>query len=244
MPHLAVSRRAVLLVVAVLAALPAAAARGQVQPANASFASGSDQQIFTHDFGTFRQGAAGTSINFSVFNRFAPIGTTSAMTLVDIQEFGFDTQLPISGSISNLAAGGQAQMQLGVLTNQYGSLSVNYILDFQSDQLPASHDFLAITAYAKILPVGDYDSDGDVDNADRSVWRANFGTHNAAADGNLNGTVDGADYVLWRNNFTGPLGAGSGSLSLGEISVPEPATTGVFATLVLACVSTCRRRAK
>ena len=62
--------------------------------------------------------------------------------------------------------------------------------------------------------IGDYDNSGVVDIGDYQVWRANFGSTNAMADGNGNGVVDAADYVVWRKN----LAAGSASLA----SVPEP----------------------
>src|SRR5688572_13914400 len=51
---------------------------------------------------------------------------------------------------------------------------------------------------------GDYDADGDVDNADYAPWRTAFGstvTAGHGADGNRNGVVDAADYVTWRKNF-------------------------------------------
>jgi hypothetical protein len=83
---------------------------------------------------------------------------------------------------------------------------------------------------------GDYDLDGDVDQADYIVWRASFGNPESVpgnnADGNANGIVDAADYVLWRDNlgtslFT-PLGTGSGSaLGLSGTAVPEPASIAI-----------------
>jgi hypothetical protein len=51
---------------------------------------------------------------------------------------------------------------------------------------------------AATLP-GDYDHDGNVDNEDHAVWRAQFGSTSAFdADGNRDGVVDAADYVVWR----------------------------------------------
>jgi hypothetical protein len=65
---------------------------------------------------------------------------------------------------------------------------------------------------------GDYNKNGSVGPEDYDVWKANFGTSFADADGNGNGTVDAADYTIWRNNF----GAGVGSGGLAR--VPEPTT--------------------
>ena len=67
---------------------------------------------------------------------------------------------------------------------------------------------------AVTLP-GDYDVDGDVDNADYDFWKANFGATSGpglAADGNGNGAVDAADYTVWRNNLGNTLGSGAGSV--------------------------------
>ena len=74
------------------------------------------------------------------------------------------------------------------------------------------------------LIAGDYDADGDVDDADYTVWKTNFGATGGdglAADGNGNQVVDASDYTVWRNNLGASVhnqGAGSGS-----VSVPEPA---------------------
>ncbi|TWT43222.1 peptidylprolyl isomerase [Botrimarina hoheduenensis] len=77
-----------------------------------------------------------------------------------------------------------------------------------------------------LLP-GDYDRDGDVDNADLAVWQADYGvTSRAEADGNGDGVVDLADFTLWRDSFTGPLMA---------VAVPEPAgvaLVGLFGLLI------------
>jgi hypothetical protein len=73
---------------------------------------------------------------------------------------------------------------------------------------------------------GDYDGNGSVGPEDYNVWRANFGSANAMADGNGNGIVDAADYVIWRKNTT----AGSGNFA----TVPEP--SGLL-LLVIACLA-------
>jgi len=141
-----------------------------------------------------------------------------------------------TGTITGIPGGASAPLQLVLNTNQPGSLSVSYILEFASDSLPASpHKFMAVNGYATILRHGDYDSDGDVDNTDYALWRSTFGTSNSATDGNKNGVVDNADYVIWRNNFTGPLGSGggAGSGSVEVSAIPEPTTLLGAAVLAL-----------
>jgi hypothetical protein len=77
---------------------------------------------------------------------------------------------------------------------------------------------------------GDYDLDGDVDNADYDRWREAFNqpvtVAGNQADGNGNGVVDAADYAIWRNNLGASLFTG-GTPGLGSAAasvVPEPAT--------------------
>lgn len=96
--------------------------------------------------------------------------------------------------------------------------------------------------------LGDYDIDGDVDNADYGVWRATYGStvttpgHNA--DGNGNGVVDAGDYVAWRNNlgatlFSGVAVGSAAAVGSSLSAVPEPASSflalcGVFAMSAVA----------
>jgi hypothetical protein len=219
-----------------------APASAQVNPANPSFSATADQPLLTHDFGTFRQGTPGTAINFSVFNRPAPSGTTSAMTLSNVKLIGYPALMPLqTGTVTGLPAGSSAGMQLSLNTSEPGLLSVLYTLDFTSDALGGDPKSLAISAYARILRRGDYDSDGDVDNTDLGLWRSNYGTSNSATDGNMDGIVNAADYILWRENYTGSLGGGSGSLS--ALAVPEPSLAAV-AMAALGLLGLIRRRGR
>ena len=64
---------------------------------------------------------------------------------------------------------------------------------------------------------GDYDFDGDVDQDDHGVWRANFGavasgSGRLAGDGNGDGLVNAADFVVWRKSVA--AAAADASLSL------------------------------
>jgi prepilin-type N-terminal cleavage/methylation domain-containing protein/prepilin-type processing-associated H-X9-DG protein len=69
---------------------------------------------------------------------------------------------------------------------------------------------------------GDYNSNGQVDAADYSVWRNTLGSATAlAADGNGNHVIDQGDYAVWKSSFGMTLGAGSGGSGT---AVPEPSS--------------------
>src|SRR4051812_1368807 len=151
-----------------------ATAQAQIQPANPSFSNPSDVDQLTPpltQFGTFRQGNPGTTLNLNVYNLPATTGTTSAMSLVhypplslgDVSQISLQTA-DIHG-LQPVGAGGtpNAPMQLVVSTSQVGNLSASYTLEFSSDSLPtALHESIAIAAYATVLRHGDYNADGKV----------------------------------------------------------------------------------
>jgi len=93
------------------------------------------------------------------------------------------------------------------------------------------------------LIVGDYNADGEVDDADYTVWNANFGATagpGLAADGNGDNIVDAADYTIWRDNLGNSvhaLGAG------GSSAVPEP-SFAVLGPLWIAALSLQRRMSR
>jgi hypothetical protein len=70
--------------------------------------------------------------------------------------------------------------------------------------------------------VGDYDNNATVDDADRMIWRANFGLavpSGTSADGNGDGMVDTADYVVWRRAF---MSSGMATLAAMSVVVTTP----------------------
>jgi surface-anchored protein len=77
--------------------------------------------------------------------------------------------------------------------------------------------------------IGDYDRNGSVGPEDYGVWKSNFGTNFAAADGNGDGAVNAADYTIWRDIFASPPPSGLDS----SAAVPEPGAT----VLLSVCVS-------
>jgi len=217
-------------------------ARGADAPADPQFCCATDSRIsifgrlllaqFTPT-APIHVGDPAITLNFSVLNQPAPTGTTSPMTLINTVPFGDTIDITLNtGTIVGLPPGGQAPMSLTLSTSNPSppgrQTETSFTLTFKSDSLDASapKPQVSIAAYATILRRGDYDADGDVDNADYGIWRANFGSTNTAADGNQNGVVDAADYVVWQNNYTGPLSAAaslaSGSALDFSATVPEP----------------------
>jgi glucose/arabinose dehydrogenase len=77
---------------------------------------------------------------------------------------------------------------------------------------------------------GDYDIDGDVDQADYGVWVASYGSNLLlAADGNRDGVVDAADYTVWRDNLGATLSAEAGATE--DDLAPASAVTSSLATI-------------
>ncbi len=75
-----------------------------------------------------------------------------------------------------------------------------------------------------VAPIpGDFDGDGDVDNADLSKWQTDYAA-NAGSDADGDGDSDGNDFLIWQQNFTGP-----GPLATSQ-AVPEPGGLALFAS--------------
>jgi hypothetical protein len=96
-----------------------------------------------------------------------------------------------------------------------------------------------VVLYAPIggAVLGDYNSDGVVDAADFTVWRAHLGQNFALANRNpLNsGVITNADYTYWASRFGLTSGSGSGSLAAGA-TVPEPASWLLLVTAIAGCI--------
>ncbi len=73
----------------------------------------------------------------------------------------------------------------------------------------------------------DFNQDGDVDATDLAQWQGDFGI-NDESDADSDGDTDGADFLVWQQQFgSSPTSLASFSLDT-SLSVPEPATYGLF----------------
>ncbi len=83
---------------------------------------------------------------------------------------------------------------------------------------------------------GDFDGDGDVDDADLAQWEGDYGV-NSDSDADEDGMTTGLDFLYWQENYTGsvsPLAAAA--------VVPEPSAI-VLASVLLGLMKTRRRMA-
>ncbi len=85
---------------------------------------------------------------------------------------------------------------------------------------------------------GDFNSDGQVDAADFTVWRDSYNSEvELSADANRNGIIDDGDYNVWLANF------GQSSLAT-AISVPEPSGLMIVFSLVFSVPENRKRQAR
>jgi hypothetical protein len=86
---------------------------------------------------------------------------------------------------------------------------------------------------------GDYNGNGVVDAADFTVWRDNLGAPTGTLPNDVDGSVIGqAQFDTWKANFGNTLPPAA---SLGDATVPEPATV-LLLTLAVTAASRRRRR--
>lgn len=89
---------------------------------------------------------------------------------------------------------------------------------------------------------GDFQLDGDVDNADLDIWRTGFGQASGATpsngDANSDGQVDGADFLIWQRN----RGIQPPPTTGGLTAAPEPAALSACLQALAAVVAGHRRK--
>ena len=148
----------------------------------------------------------------------------------------FDPANP-SGTVQNI----NSLLTANMGTHQF---PVSYGEDFAGNLYIAYIGSGEVYRLATAHIAGDYDYDGDVDNADYVIWRSTEGlaSTTAPADGNGSGVVDAADYVIWRKNLGRSLGSGAGA----EAAVPEMGSIFYLfeAVVLIACGAAFVRRGR
>ena len=97
-----------------------------------------------------------------------------------------------------------------------------------------SDDALRMASHGDVSVIERGVVDGDVDGADLTVWKNQFGVA-GGADADNDGDSDGADFLVWQRN----LGTGVPNASAAT-AVPEPAAWAL-AAISLCCLRSRRR---
>lgn len=144
----------------------------------------------------------------------------------------FEGYTPTSGDSFNL-------LGFSTLSGEFATLDLQALADGLSWNISQLYTAGELSV---VLP-GDFNGDNQVDAADYTLWKQQFGSvGDFAADGNGDGVVDAADYTLWRNNLGAGI-LGDDAAALAASTVPEPhAVALLLAALALGCTRRLRSR--
>jgi hypothetical protein len=149
----------------------------------------------------------------STLTEWSPINDTTG-TPVNITNFAFPRPTTLDDRSATLRVRSTTSTLeiLGTTTSGFGGTRLNAF---------------ELNAVVSTIP-GDFNGDSEVDGADLTLWRSNFGNTTAStATGDADGDqdVDGADFLIWQRN----LG------SMGPVtSVPEPTTAFLISFALVA----------
>jgi hypothetical protein len=194
-------------------------------------------------------GLTGGDIDFFTFTNLSP-GANFAASTSDPLSTGIDTFMGWFDQNGGLIDADDDDAG-GVLSLIEGIVPANGQLTFAvtgfGDTLfdgghGAAGDYQLTIEVTTDSPKGDFNSDGQVNLADYTVWRDSLGATGTglAADANADSVVDALDYAEWKDNF----GRSSASTYSFEASnVPEPRSM-VVACLLVAMVGISSRARK
>lgn len=107
----------------------------------------------------------------------------------------------------------------------------NYTLaQFQAFTPVGANNVVNMSVSVLNVPAGDYNLDGQVNNADLAVWNADYGsTTKVDADGNGNGIVDGGDLLVWQRTRGQNFGTPGAAPAVAAVPEPAAATLALMA---------------
>lgn len=201
--------------------------------ANASFASGSDVNVLSFDFGVLQPNTGTITEPAGLYNLVDTPGFTAALDLDAIagQTAALDTDLSM---FSDLAAGSSQMFDLRFDTTQpAGAYSTAITLTLSDEDLPgeATGVTLTINLQGIVAIEGDANLDGVVDATDLDILVANYGQSGtwAEADFNVDGMVDYLDLSLMGDAFGTDFTSLAPALAALTTAVPEPTSVALLA---------------
>jgi endonuclease I len=210
-----------------------------LDPSDASFASGVDQDLLTVDFGTL---AVGGTVNsaFDLFNLESTLGFTADLDLDSVVGSGDTGTLGNNlAAFTGLAAGGSNGFLATFDTSVVGTFNASYTLNLSDEDIAgATNQVLTLQLLGEVAGTltGDLDGDGFVGINDLNLVLGNWNQNVPPADPSADPSGDGFIGIEDLNTVLGNWNAGTPP---GSAAVPEPATLALFG---LGTIAVLRRR--
>jgi len=184
--------------------------------ANGTFATPTDQNALTIDFGLVAVGSGTQNLSFAVYNLTATPGFTAGLDLDAVNGSGDTATLSTNlVTFTNLAAGSSQSFTASLDTTITGNYSASYTLVNSDQDLPGATGGvnLVLTLVGQVVSPfpPDFDGDGDVDDQDVEIFlQCMSGPDHSitgqcvATDLDEDGDADQADFGLVQRCLSGP----------------------------------------
>ncbi len=189
--------------------------------ANPSFASSTNLNSITYDFGTVTLGAPSPFFDYEIANLLSTAGFTSKLEFDGFNNTGDSSAFDVGIELGEtpLNAGMQRTYTTSFVTDTLGSFSATIQLLFSDEDVIGEEMYsLSMTLTGAVVDnvaTGDFDGDGDVDGRDFLAWQRGESPNMLSSD----------DLELWQQGYNSPPLATS-------VSVPEPTTTEILLMVV------------
>jgi hypothetical protein len=171
-----------------------------------------------------------------------PTGLVYGETYRTVLSYEYDTGVaklwvnPLSQSSASVSFTGTALKHVSVV-----ALVQGFTREYTGSAQQALDNLVVGTTFDDVLDIpagpGDFNGDGDVDDADLAQWQGDFGM-NSMSDADNDGDSDGADFLAWQQQF------GHGPSNPPTNPVPEPASLTLAAALAAAFLTRHRKLAR